>query len=80
DQTSADFDTLKNTVQNFRDKGYKSVELKIMSVPEMTSRQGIYHRYEMEKSLYGTGRFVNVDIHNEIYNKLEKTVERLKDD
>ncbi|MGQ1480515.1 zeta toxin family protein (plasmid) [Acinetobacter baumannii] len=80
DQTSADFDTLKNTVQNFRDKGYKSVELKIMSVPEMTSRQGIFHRYEMEKSLYGTGRFVNVDIHNEIYNKLEKTVERLKDD
>lgn len=80
DQTSADFDTLKNTVQNFRDKGYKSVELKIMSVPEMTSRQGIYHRYEMEKSLYGTGRFVNVDVHNEIYNKLEKTVERLKDD
>lgn len=80
DQTSADFDTLKNTVQNFRDKGYKSVELKIMSVPEMTSRQGIYHRYEMEKSLYGTGRFVNVDVHNEIYNKLEKTVERLKDE
>lgn len=78
DQTSADFQTLKNTVQNFRDKGYKEVELKIMAVPEITSRQGIYHRYEMEKALYETGRFVNVDIHNEIYHKLEKTVEQLK--
>lgn len=78
DQTSADFETLKNTVQNFRDKGYKEVELKIMAVPEITSRQGIYHRYEMEKALYETGRFVNVDIHSEIYHKLENTVEQLK--
>lgn len=78
DQTSADFDTLKNTVKNFRDKGYKDVELKIMAVPEITSRQGIYHRYEMEKALYETGRFVNIDIHSEIYHKLENTIERLK--
>ncbi|AGW27726.1 MULTISPECIES: zeta toxin family protein [Gammaproteobacteria] len=80
DQTSADFQTLKNTVQNFRDKGYKDVELKIMAVPEITSRQGIYHRYEMEKALYETGRFVNIDIHSEIYHKLENTIEQLKDE
>ena len=80
DQTSADFQTLKNTVQNFRDKGYKDVELKIMAVPEITSRQGIYHRYEMEKALYETGRFVNIDIHSEIYHKLENTIEQLKND
>jgi len=80
DQTSADFQTLKNTVQNFRDKGYKDVELKIMAVPEITSRQGIYHRYEMEKALYETGRFVNIDIHSEIYHKLENTIEQLKNE
>lgn len=80
DQTSADFQTLKNTVQNFRDNGYKDVELKIMAVPEITSRQGIYHRYEMEKALYETGRFVNIDIHSEIYHKLENTIEQLKND
>lgn len=80
DQTSADFQTLKNTVQNFRDKGYKDVELKIMAVPEITSRQGIYNRYEMEKALYETGRFVNIDIHSEIYHKLENTIEQLKDE
>ncbi|WP_258584272.1 zeta toxin family protein [Acinetobacter baumannii] len=80
DQTSADFQTLKNTVQNFRDKSYKDVELKIMAVPEITSRQGIYHRYEMEKALYETGRFVNIDIHSEIYHKLENTIEQLKDE
>lgn len=80
DQTSADFQTLKNTVQNFRDNGYKDVELKIMAVPEITSRQGIYHRYEMEKALYETGRFVNIDIHSEIYHKLENTIEQLKNE
>jgi hypothetical protein len=34
----------------------------------------------MEKALYETGRFVNIDIHSEIYHKLENTIEQLKNE
>lgn len=77
DQTSADYDTLKNTVAKYREADYQHIELKIMAVPEMTSEQGIYHRYEMEKQEKGTGRFVSPEVHHEIYDKLANTVQRV---
>lgn len=78
DQTSADYETLKKTVNNLKDKGYEHIELKVMSVPEITSRQGIYHRYEMEKASTGSGRFVPPEVHKEIYDKLANTVKEVE--
>lgn len=77
DQTSADYDTLKKTVEKYREADYQHIELKIMAVPEITSEQGIYHRYEMEKQEKGTGRFVSPEVHHEIYDKLANTVQRV---
>ncbi|MDV7561116.1 zeta toxin family protein [Acinetobacter baumannii] len=77
DQTSADFQTLKKTVENFKNNGYNNIELKVMAVPEITSKQGIYHRYEMEKSINGSGRFVDPSVHKEIYDKLSNTIKQL---
>lgn len=78
DQTSADFQTLKDTVNNLKKNGYDHIELKVMSVPEITSRQGIYHRYEMEKASTGSGRFVPPEVHKEIYDKLSTTVKEVE--
>lgn len=78
DQTSADYEALKKTVKNLKENGYEHIELKVMSVPEMSSRQGIYHRYEMEKASTGSGRFVPPEVHKDIYDKLSNTVKEVE--
>jgi hypothetical protein len=77
DQTSADFEKLVETVNKFKDSGYTDIELKAMSVPNETSKQGIYYRYEKQKEMSGSGRFVEPSIHDEISGKLDQTMQKV---
>jgi hypothetical protein len=80
DQTSGDAVKLKSKIDNLRESGYEQVQLHVMAVSPMISRQGIYTRYEGEKSVAiasgeGGGRFVPVDVHNKAYEGLLKAVD-----
>ena len=64
------------TAHRFRQHGY-SPEAHILAVPFDQSLQGIYVRYEQQKEIGSSGRFTPVAIHQQAYEGVLKSVERL---
>lgn len=64
------------TAHRFRQHSY-SPEAHILAVPFEQSLQGIYARYEQQKEIGSSGRFTPIAIHQEAYEGVLKSVDRL---
>lgn len=66
-----------DTIKKLKNENY-IIEVKVLAVNELISRLAIYQRYENELSLYGAGRFVERQRHDEAYYGMIKTLTRIE--
>lgn len=64
---------IRQTMQQLREKGY-TIQLSILAVPAVSSRLGIYKRYENQIERKGQGRWVGMDNHDKLYAQIPQTV------
>jgi len=73
DQSSKNSDSVLKKIEKLRSAGY-SIELRVMAVNAEISEQRIHTRYENEKADRGVGRFAPLEVHEEAYTGLPKTL------
>jgi len=73
DQSSKNSDSVLKQVEKLRSADYQ-IELRVMAVNAEISEQRIHTRYEDEKADKVVGRFVPLDVHEEAYTGLAKTL------
>jgi predicted ABC-type ATPase len=77
DQTSKDADKVRQQAVLLREAGYR-VEFRVMATSDIISAQGVYRRYEEQKVRNGAGRFTPKEMHDEAYQGIPVTVERIE--
>lgn len=68
---------IRHTMQQLREKGY-TIQLSVLPVPAVSSRLGIYKRYENQLERKGQGRWVGMETHDRLYAQIPRTVTLLE--
>ncbi len=63
-------------MQNCKDKGY-FVQVNILATNETVSKIGITYRYELQAKKKGTGRYVDLSYHNDIYTNIPLNLQKI---
>jgi hypothetical protein len=75
--TMRNSDTVAATMNDFRSAGYE-IEARALAVNFRLSEQGILQRYENQKIDRGTGRMTTAKAHQDAYDGMPLTVERIE--
>ncbi|TAE31645.1 MAG: GNAT family N-acetyltransferase [Cytophagales bacterium] len=70
-------DPILQTMQQLRERGY-TIQLSILAVPAVSSRLGIYKRYENQIEREGQGRWVGMETHDRLYAQIPQTITLLE--
>lgn len=75
--TMRDFNKVYATMHSLRNAGYE-IDARALAVNERLSWQGVLQRYENQKADRGYGRMTAPHSHNDAYNALPLTLERIE--